>query len=170
MKIVNFIKNIWLFRKNLYNYAWYGGEYSILPWIKTSVDDMSSKMEKYGHEVEEERFKKIEKMKRLSYLIDVFLEDKLREVVEQELNIKYEFKYDFVPVDESETTFRMVSNETPVQELNNAKIRKRVLELEKQYWEELWSIMKGPDYIRWRKDGKSWEEWYDGTDIRNWWD
>ena len=90
----NFFRNLWLFRKNLWNHTWYNGDSSILPWVKTVVDDMAWKIETRGHEVDESRMKKVEKMKRLSYLIDVCVHDTFIEEAEKELGI--EFEYDFM--------------------------------------------------------------------------
>ncbi len=44
--IPRFFRNLWLFRKNLWNHTWYNGDGSILPWVKTAVDDMTWRIEK----------------------------------------------------------------------------------------------------------------------------
>ena len=166
----NFFRNLWLFRKNLWNHRWYGGESSILPWVKTAVDDMSWKLEKYGNEVEIPRMKKVEKMKRLSYLIDICVNDKFIDIAESELG---EFTFNpflFESILSEDGWVELKDNETPEEKERNDKIIQRCKEIEKEYWNELISILKGPDYEEFDNSTKEWDEWYDGTDLRNWWD
>ena len=179
--IPNFFRNLWLFRKNLWNHTWYNGDGSILPWVKTAVDDMAWKMERYGLEVDSSRMKKVEKMKRLSYLIDVCAHDKFIEEAEKELGIEmiyheWEFKevIDEETINLSEekehTLYELVDKDTPEEKEHNHKILERAHEIQKEYWEELCYIIKGPDYDSIRESGEDFYEKLDGTDIRGWWD
>lgn len=166
-----FFRNLWLFRKNLWNHTWYNGDTSILHWVKTTVDDMSVKIEKYGHEVDHSRMKKVEKMKRLSYLIDVHLKDSFIDEAEKELGIELILHdWEFKPVEGKEDCFELVDKETPEEKEINSKIFKRSDEIQKEYWDELMSIMKGPDYDKIRESNEDFDKLYDGSDIRNWWD
>ena len=175
--IPKFFFNIWLFRKNLWNHTWYNGDSSILPWVKTTVDDMTWRIEKYGMEVEESRMKKVAKMKRLSYLIEVYANDAFIEEAEKELGFEYiyhNFEFEEIPDktydnplgEKNEKLYTFKENETPEEKASNKKLLKRSHEIQKEYWEELCSIIKGPDYDALRESGEE----HDGSDIRSWWD
>jgi hypothetical protein len=169
--IPRFFHNLWLFRKNLWNHTWYNGDGSVLPWVKTAVDDMSWRIEKYGLEVDESRMKKVVKMKRLSYLIDICVNDKYLEVAEQELGMKLILhEWEFEPVDENKELFQLKDKDTPEEKEHNRKIFKRSHEIQKEYWEELCQIIKGPDYDAIRASEEDFDKLYDGSDLRAWWD
>jgi hypothetical protein len=177
----NFFRNLWLFRKNLWNHTWYNGDGSILPWVKTAVDDMVWKIETRGHEVEESRMKKVAKMKRLSYLIDVCVHDTFIEEAEKELGMKMIYhEWEFKEVTDEETInlseekeptlYELVDKDTPEEKEHNRKILERSYQIQKEYWEELCYIIKGPDYDLIRETGEDFYEKLDGSDIRGWWD
>ena len=167
----NFFRNLWLFRKNLWNHTWYNGDGSILPWVKTAVDDMAWKIETRGHEVDESRMKKVAKMKRLSYLIDVCVHDKFIEEAEKELGIEMILHdWEFVPAEGYEGSYELLDKDTPEEKEHNYKILERSHQIQKEYWEELCYIIKGPDYDLIRETGEDFYEKLDGTDIRSWWD
>jgi hypothetical protein len=167
----NFFRNLWLFRKNLWNHTWYNGDASILPWVKTAVDDMTWRIEKHGHEVDESRMKKVAKMKRLSYLIDVCVNDSFIQEAEKELGIEMILhEWEFVPVEGREDSYELLDKDTPEEKEHNGKILKRSHQIQKEYWEELCYIIKGPDYDAIRGSDEDFYEALDGTDIRSWWD
>lgn len=169
--IPRFFRNVWLFRKNLWYHTWYNGTGSILPWVKTAVDDMALKIEKYGHEIDESRMKKVAKMKRLSYLIDVCVKDDYIDVAEKELGIEMILHgIEFKPSEKYEGLFELVDKDTPKEKEINSKILKRSHEIQKEHWDELISIIKGPDYDKIRESGEDFDKLYDGSDIRAWWD
>jgi len=169
--IPRFFRNLWLFRKNLWNHTWYNGDSSVLPWVKTAVDDMAWRIEKYGHEVDESRLKKVAKMRRLSYLIDVCVNDTIIEEAEKELGFEYVYyPFEFEEISGSEDLYQLKQNENPTDKENNSKILKRSHQIQKEYWEELCAIIKGPDYDELRNSEEGWDEKYDGSDLRAWWD
>ena len=169
--IPRFFRNLWLFRKNLWNHTWYNGDSSVLPWVKTAVDDMAWRIEKYGHEVDESRLKKVAKMRRLSYLIDVCVNDTFIEEAEKELGFEYVYyPFEFEEISGSEDLYQLKQNEAPKDKENNSKILNRSHEIQKEYWEELCAIIKGPDYDAMRASDEDWDEKYDGSDLRAWWD
>ena len=168
--IPSFLKNIWLFRKNLWKYRWYSGDGSILPWIKTAVDDMSWRIEKNGLEVEESRMKKVAKMRRLSYLLEVKMNDEYLEMAEKELGEIIYKPWEFEPINDEKSLYKIKVKNTPEEEKHNDKVYQRSFEIEKEHWEEIISIIKGPDYDEIRNSGKDFDEQYDGSDIRAWWD
>ena len=169
--IPRFFRNLWLFRKNLWNHTWYNGDSSVLPWVKTAVDDMAWRIEKYGHEVEESRMKKVVKMRRLSYLIDVCVKDEFIDEAEKELGFKYVYyPFEFEEVLGNDKVYTLKQNETPEDKENNSKLLNRSHEIQKEYWEELCAIIKGPDYDAMRASEEDWDKLYDGSDLRAWWD
>ena len=169
--IPKFFRNVWLFRKNLWNHTWYNGDSSVLPWVKTAVDDMAWRLEKYGHEVDESRLKKVAKMRRLSYLIDVCVKDEFIEEAEKELGFKYVYyPFEFEEVLGKEKLYELKQNETPEDKANNSKLLNRSHQIQKEYWEEICSIIKGPDYDAMRASEEDWDKLYDGSDLRAWWD
>ena len=169
--IPRFFRNLWLFRKNLWNHTWYNGDSSVLPWVKTAVDDMAWRIEKYGHEVDESRMKKVVKMRRLSYLIDVCVKDEFIDEAEKELGFKYVYyPFEFEEVLGNDKVYTLKQNETPEDKENNSKLLNRSHEIQKEYWEELCAIIKGPDYDVMRASDEDWDKLYDGSDLRAWWD
>ena len=169
--IPRFFRNLWLFRKNLWNHTWYNGDSSVLPWVKTAVDDMAWRIEKYGHEVDESRMKKVAKMRRLSYLIDVCVKDEFIDEAEKELGFKYVYyPFEFEEVLGNDKVYTLKQNETPEDKENNSKLLNRSHEIQKEYWEELCAIIKGPDYDVMRASDEDWDKLYDGSDLRAWWD
>ena len=169
--IPRFFRNLWLFRKNLWNHTWYNGDSSVLPWVKTAVDDMAWRIEKYGHEVDESRLKKVVKMRRLSYLIDVCVKDEFIDEAEKELGFKYVYyPFEFEEVLGNDKLYELKQTETPEDKENNSKLLNRSHEIQKEYWEELCAIIKGPDYDEMRVSQEDWDKLYDGSDLRAWWD
>ena len=179
--IPRFFRNLWLFRKNLWNHTWYNGDGSVLPWVKTAVDDMAWRIEKHGHEIEESRLKKVAKMRRLSYLIDVCVKDDFIEEAEKEMGFKYIYRdfeleeipdrtYDNPLGEKNEKLYLLKENQTHEEKESNSKLLKRAHEVEKEYWEELCAIIKGPDYDALRDSDEDWDVKYDGSDLRAWWD
>jgi hypothetical protein len=149
--------------------------------VKTAVDDMAWRIEKNGHEVEESRMKKVAKMRRLSYLIDVCVNDSFIEEAEKELGFEYVYRdfefeeiegrtYDNPLGEKNEKLYQLKDNETPDQKERNEGLLKRSHEIQKEYWEELCAIIKGPDYDAMRASGEDWDVKYDGSDLRAWWD
>jgi hypothetical protein len=148
---------------------------------KTAVDDMTWRIEKYGHEIDESRMKKVAKMKRLSYLIGVCVNDSFIEEAEKELGFEYVYRdlefeeiegrtYDNPLGEKNEKLYRIKENEAPKEKKRNSKILKRSRGIQKEYWGELCHIIKGPDYDTIRASKKDFDELYDGSDIRAWWD
>ena len=56
-----FFRNLWMFRKDLYNYRWYGGQHAVLPFMKTALLNMASNIDERGMEVEKSKDKKVAK-------------------------------------------------------------------------------------------------------------
>lgn len=177
----NFLKNVWRFRKDLYSHTWYGGEHSVLPFMKTAIDHMADKIEKQGHEVDSSRLKKVEKMRRASYLLDCFIKDSFIELAEAELGELVLHDWEFEDVPDKPGYSQLVDKDTPEEKEHNSKVFARSREIQEQMWTELWRILQGKDYneftilshhikVSGDDSTSAWDDWFDGSDLRGWWD
>jgi hypothetical protein len=174
-----FFRNLWMFRKDLYNYHWYSGQNAVLPFMKTALTDMADKIDKRGWEVEHSKSKKLDKMRRAAYLMERFIEEDFIELAEQELGKVICHGFDFEPVPDKPGYSRMVDKETDEEKEHNSNVFARSREIEDQMWAELWTILKGQEYSDFDKikgDAKMKEQddlynnWFDGSGLRGWWD
>ena len=164
-----FFRNLWIFRKDLYNYRWYSGQNAVLPFMKTALTDMADKIDKRGWEVEHSKSKKLDKMVRAAYLMERFIEDDFLELAEKELGDVICHGFDFEPVPDKPGYSRMVDKETDEEKEHNSKVFNRAREIEEQMWDELWTIIQGQDYTKFDKD-TDWDKQFDGSGLRGWWD
>jgi hypothetical protein len=164
-----FFRNLWMFRKDLYNYHWYSGQNAVLPFMKTALTDMAAKIDKRGWEVEHSKSKKLDKMRRAAYLMERFIEDDFLELAEKELGEVICHGFDFEPVPDKPGYSRMVDKETDEEKEHNSKVFDRAREIEEQMWTELWTIIQGQDYTKFDKD-TDWDKQFDGSGLRGWWD
>ena len=166
----NFFRNIYKFRKALWNHKWW--DYSgTLDFIQLGVEDIANGVEKKGMEVKVNRMKKVEKMRRVVEIIKNIREDRYFDIVEVEMSrgLKNGFNYEFVPCEDSPGFFEMVDKDSQEEQEFKDKYFDRVRELEESEWKELWDILKGPDYSKFDKN-KDWESQYDGSGLKSWWD
>ena len=174
-----FFRNLWMFRKDLYNYRWYSGQNAVLPFMKTALNDMAAKIDERGIEVEHSKSKKIGKMLRAAYIMERFIEDDFLELAEKELGEVICHGFDFEPVPDKPGYSRMLNRETDEEKEHNSKVFARSGEIEDQMWAELWTILKGQDYsdfdkikgdAKWKEQDELYKNWFDGSGLRGWWD
>ena len=165
-----FFRNLWLFRKDLYNYRWYGGQHAVLPFMKTALMNMADMIDERGLEVEQSKDKKVAKMYRAAFLMERFIEDDFTELAEQELGKLIIHGFEFEPVPDKPGYSRLVDKETPEEKEHNNKVFERAREIEYQMWVELWTILQGQNYTHLSKENQSWDEWFDGSGLNSWWD
>jgi hypothetical protein len=167
--IPRFLKNIWLFRKALWNYRWWDYTF-MLQFMKTGLHNNAVKLERYGSEIETSRIKKVDKMIRAAQLIENILDSNYINRAEEELG-------------ELQNLGGWLEGikDTPKQQKHNRKVFNRADELEEQEWNELFEILKGQDHKQYSKFFKTfiqeeqnkqdiWNKWFDGSGIKNWWD
>jgi hypothetical protein len=172
-----FFRNLWMFRKDLYNYRWYGGQHAVLPFMKTTLLDMASKIDERGMEVEKSKDKKVAKMYRAAFLMERFIEDDFTELAEKELGNLICNGFEFEPVPDKPGYSRLVDKDTPEEKEHNSKVFARSREIEEQMWIELWTILQGQNHTQFKmfadksenKD-EAWDNWFDGSGLRGWWD
>lgn len=165
----NFFKNIYRFRKALWNHHWWDYHGTLL-FIQTGVDDIAKNLETKGIEVDVSRLKKVAKMKRVSEILKNITEDRYFDIVEIEMGRTYDSSgIDFVEIDDEPELYELVDNNAIEQKEFNKKFFERVRELEELEWNELWTILKGQDYKQFSKE-KDWDDQFDGSGMRGWWD
>jgi hypothetical protein len=165
--IPNFLKNIWFFRKQLWDFRSWDYSYNLQLFAR-SLEATSDLLENYGNEIEKTRNKKVQKIKRSIYLLHrIRTEDYITDA-EKELG-------------ELKNTDFFSREDTNEEREHNRKVFTRATELEEQECNELWEILKGQDkkdfnkiYENLSKEEKMkfdhWENWFDGSGIKNWWD
>jgi uncharacterized protein VirK/YbjX len=172
-----FFRNIWMFRKDLYKYRWYSGEHAVFPFMYTALTDMANKIEERGMEVEHSRNKKIAKMRRAAELIQHMLDDDFIELAEKELGELQNTELAFEPAPDKEGYWQLKDSDTPEQRAHNRKVFDRAREIEDTMWVELWTILEGQKMSQFdmfkdkSKDPQNaWDNWFDGSGLRGWWD
>jgi hypothetical protein len=165
-----FFRNLWMFRKDLYNYRWYGGQHAVLPFMKTALMNMADMIDERGLEVTKSKDKKVAKMYRAAFLMERFIEDDFIELAEQELGKLVIHGFEFEPVPDKPGYSRLVDKETPEEKEHNNKVFERAREIEEQMWNELWTIIQGQNLKHFRDKDQDWDEWFDGSGLKSWWD
>ena len=164
-----FLENIWFFRKELY--AFRSWDYSFnLDLFRRSLEKTVHTIEHYGHEVDESRMKKVEKMKQAIQLLKNVRSDQYTKRAEEELG---ELK---------NSDWLWNGREDTQEEKNhNRNVFKRAREIEDLEWKELWSIIHGQDMKEYseiynsktdeeKEEGGVWNDWFDGSGLKGWWD
>ena len=156
-----FFKNVWRFRKELYNHQWWDYRFH-LEMMYRSLSIMEKGMSEKGIEVTETRDVKVQKMRRALELLKHKLDDDYIQRAEVELGELSHNPIDFEPIEGKEGLYRLVDNDTPAEKKHARNVYKRARVIEETEWKELWDIYKGKKFTTWEK--------YDGSDLRGWWD
>jgi hypothetical protein len=136
-----------------------------------SLEKTSEVLEKHGNEVDVTRLKKVQKINRVIEIIGNIRENNYLSKAELELG-EIILRNNWMFTDE---------DENPEIIAHNKKIYDRADVLEELEWNELFNILKGQNFDEYKTlmDKKSpeeknkmnvWNDWYDGSGIRNWWD
>lgn len=152
-----FVKNVWRFRKELWNHQWWDYRYN-LEMMYRSLSITYEGMKKRGIEVSETREPKVKAMGRALELLKHKLDDDYIERAEAELGPLSDWEW------ETDENGVLIDRDTPEQKEHNRNVFKRAHEIENKEWKELWEIFKGT------KNSKKYDKKYDGTDMRAWWD
>ena len=156
-----FFKNVWRFRKELYNHQWWDYRYT-LEMLYRSLSIMVVKLEKDGIEEDISRGRKVQKIKRALELLKHKLDDDYVERAEAELGELSYKPIRFEPVEGKEGLFSLEDDDTPAEKRHAKKVYKRARVIEDTEWKELWDIFKGKKFTTFEK--------FDGSDLRGWWD
>ena len=177
--IPNFFKNIWRFRKELYQHQWWDYTFT-LQMLYRSLSIMVDKLEKDGIEVDSHRLKKVTKIRRAIQIIKSKIDGDYIGRAEFELGEIPSRPMEFEKI-EGIDTYRMVDNIILAESKHITKVYKLANKIEEQEWKELWKIFEGQDIKQFSKLLKTktkeeqrnndiWNEWFDGSDMRGWWD
>ena len=171
-----FFKNIWKFRKGLWNHYWFD-HHGTLRFLEIGLTDMADRIEKDGMEVDSSRLKKVAKMRRAIELIKNYNEDNYIEMAEKELGELVLHEWEFEDVEGKPGYSRLVDNDTEEEKDHNRKVFERAHEIEENEWNELFTILKGrpsPEFQMFldKSENKesAWDNWFDGSGMRGWWD
>jgi hypothetical protein len=175
-----FFKNVWTFRKALWGHYWFD-HHGTLKFLEIGLTNISDTVEKYGNEVDGPRLKKVAAMRRAIELIKNYNEDNYIQMAEKELGELVHHDWEFEPVEDKPGYSRLVDKDTDEEKIHNRKVFERAHEIEEQEWNELFKILKGQDYKEYRelydaqteedkKERELWNEWFDGSGIKGWWD
>lgn len=163
-----FIKNIWRFRKALYNHYWFD-HHGILMFMHAGLSEMADKIEKHGMEIEESRLKKVDKMRRLCQLIENYNESSYIDMAEAELGKMIYHEWEFEDIPEKPGYMKMIDKETEEEKIHNRRVLDRAYEIENQEWDEFCEIIKGQDLSLFKED-VDWQTQFDGSGLKYWWD
>ena len=171
-----FFKNIWKFRKGLWNHYWFD-HHGTLRFLEIGLTDMADRIEKDGMEVDSSRLKKVAKMRRAVELIKNYNEDNYIEMAEKELGEIVLHEWEFEDVEGKPGYSRLVDNDTEEEKEHSRKVFERAHEIEENEWNELFTILKGrpsPEFQMFldKSENKesAWDNWFDGSGMRGWWD
>ena len=156
-----FFKNVWRFRKELYNHQWWDYRFT-LEMLYRSLSIMVVKLETDGIEVDSSRMKKVEKIKRALELLKHKLDDDYVDRAEAELGELVLSDFEFEKTEEGNYKMVDLVIETASVRKHNRKVFKRASDIEEKEWNELWDIFKGKKFTT--------MDDFDGSDLRGWWD
>ena len=184
-KIPVFFKNIYRFRNVLWNHRWWDYRFT-LETLQTSLEIMEKGMHN-GMEVWESRGKKVAKMQRAIQILKNINDDNYIEMAEAELGEIIHHPWEFEEAEDTidnpisgknEKFYKLVDKDTDEEREHNRKVYDRTHELEEQEWNELFEILKGQNYKEYhdtlseeeKKNPNNYNEWFDGSGLRGWWD
>jgi hypothetical protein len=174
--IPTFISNIWRFRRELYSHQWWDYRYT-LEMLHRSLVIMEKKLSVKGIGVPEHRDKKVAKIRRAIELLDNRLNDNYIEQAEKELGKLHLNPFEFEPTEDG--LYRLIDNETKEETAHNVKVFRLASTIDDREWRELWNIFKGQSILDFKKymktlpkeeQSKAWDNWFNGSDMRGWWD
>lgn len=154
LPIVMFLTNAFKFRRELAQHSWWDYHFTLL-MMRRSFMIIKDGLENKGIEVEEHRKPKIQKLSRVIRILDNICDSRYIDLAEYELG---------------GLRGKSFAEETEEEKAHNRKVFMRADEIQNSEWHELWSILEGQDKSDFISGKKKFEEWFDGSDMRSWWD
>lgn len=152
-----FFKNIWRFRRELWNHQWWDYRYN-LEILYRSLSITYKGINERGIEAGYSREPKLRAMERALTLLKHKLDDDYLQRAEAELGPLSDWEW------ETDEDGVLIDRDTPEQKKHNRAVFKLAMDIENKEWKEMWDILKGSKY------SKSYSDKFDGTDMRGWWD
>lgn len=154
LPFVMFLTNAVKFRRELAQHSWWDYHFTLL-MMRRSFMIIKDGLENKGIEVVEHRNPKIQTLSRVIQILDNICDSRYIDLAESELGL---------------LRGKSFAEETEEEKNHNRKVFLRADELENLEWHELWSILEGQDKSDFISGKKKFEEWFDGSDMRSWWD
>ena len=176
-KIPTFFKNIWFFRKQLWEFRTWDYTFNLNLFAR-SLEGTSKTIEFHGWEIDSSRLKKVAKMKRAIQILENTNNHPYIEMAEEKLGKMGPWKPEFKPLSDNPEMFELVENETENEKSHRKAVYDLSNQLEQDEWNELWTILRGQNIQEYKdlmdkkevKDGSEWDEWFDGSGMNSWWD
>lgn len=174
--IPTFFSNIWRFRRELYSHQWYDYRYT-LEMLRRSLIIMEKELSVKGIEEPLSRGKKLNKIRRTIKLLSNRLDDTYINQAEAELGALIMRDWEFEPTEDG--NYRLKDTETKEESEHNKKVFKLAQTIDDREWRELWNTFKGQSMLDFKKHMKelpkeeqanAWDNWFNGSDMRGWWD
>jgi hypothetical protein len=108
-------------------------------------------------------------MRRAIEILKNCREDNYLAMAEKELGDLIFNDWEFEDVPDKPGFSQLVDNDTDEERIHNRKIFDRSNEIQEKEWSELFVILKGQDYTKFDKE-IDWDEQFDGSGLRGWWD
>lgn len=174
----SFIRNIWFFRKALFEYRNWDHCFTLI-MLKTCLTDTENAVNN-SYENHISKNKKLYKIRRAIYLLDRFIKDDFIELAEKELGEIKIGNINFIECKDNKDLLEMKFDDLSDEDLKHQSlVFERSIELESQMWSELFTILKGKnaeDYIKHPEDMNDYDKiqefydnQYDGSGLRGWW-
>lgn len=163
--IPNLIKNIWRFRYSLWNYqTWdYVG---VLLFMRDGLTHLSTNFQHDGSERETTQKKNISII-RVIEILNNTIDDDYYSIANKQLGEINFPPFEFLKL--SGDSYELISKKSPKEEKEYKKRIKLSIQLEKDEWDELFRLLKGQDYSKF-DNNKDWNDQYDGSGIKTWWE
>lgn len=173
-----FIKNLWNFKKILWNHRDWDFVYTLI-LMQQSIKHLKNNVNN-GYEVDISKNKKVVQIDRVLELLENHIQDTFIEQAEKIHGklIHHPFKFNDIGNDLVEIIYQ----DTETEMEHNSKIYDYSHKLEKEQWDELWDIIKGNNpnpydnnYITIdvdeliEEEEEKYNEWDNGSDARGWW-
>jgi hypothetical protein len=109
--------------------------------------------------------------------LDNRLSDNFTEQAEKELGDLHLKPMEWEPTEDG--NYKLIDNDTNEEREHNRKVFKLSSTIDDREWRELWNIFKGQSMLDFKKYVKTlpkeeqetaWDNWFNGSDMRGWWD
>ena len=151
--LINFFKNVWRFRKPLYEFRWWD-YYTLLQFMQIAIEHMADKTKTKSTEVDYTRIPKAAKMERASQILKNQLSDYVyMDMAEEKYGKLIDNDGDFIPLPDRPNSFTYEDKLTDEEREHNSKVFLYSVELEEKEWEEFCNIIKDKE-----------------TGLKSWWD
>ena len=149
------LRNFWYFRKEIWNFRGWDYTFQLRLWRKSLIPLRDSILN--GYEVRDTRLMKVEAIQEAIDLMDRIIDDVYMDIAEAELGIEFS------------------ENNSATEAM---KVITRANELAERDWKRLWRIFQGQNHNEYvmlldrvsDPNQDIWAQWFDGTDLRGWWD